>query len=862
MDKKQWQRIKSIFNEAIDLSKEERSIFLDKTCEGDIALLDELNSLLKSYEDSGNFMDQPEEDVLLLREASRDPYLGKKIESFKIISLIAEGGMGRVYLAKRMDDQFSQTVAIKLVRYSFNSDYLLLRFHNERQMLSALNHPYIAQLLGGGTTRDGVPYFIMEYVDGIPVEEYCDEHRLSIRERLRLFQKICSAVHFVHSNLVVHRDIKPSNILVSKEGIPKLLDFGIAKILEEGESSNSRITITKQWNLTPDFASPEQLQKKPITTATDIYSLGALLYGLLCGRHPYFLRNGSPAEIIHQVCEEKIMRPSRRAMEMEGYKPANKKVESPEAIANCRKISEGKLSNKLKGDLDNIVLKAMHQDPRKRYGSVEQLSEDIERHLNGLPVIARNDTLGYRMTKFINRHRVGVATSILVVLVLIAGIIGVSWQAHLANNERIKAQLETKKAERINSFLGEMLSSADPSNIGQDVKVVEVLDQAAEKLRSELNEEPAIRASLHNTLGITYQSLGLYNKAVQQFQLALNLNQELFGDKDSRSIQSIKNLALAYHFTGDYATAGKLYKKAEWGFRSLGDTTEEYFAELLNDYGTLFMDLGEYEKSLQNFSMALALYRNIHGPEHRQVAAVMNNLAMTYDYYNMLDSAEFYYKKAIEMDIKLLGYQSIEVTRVLNNLAFIFLAKKEYKEAFSHFEESRKLRRSIQGPIHPDYALATFNAGCCLYYLRQYDRGLVLIDSAMSIWKNSLEPDHPLYGNAYFWKGKMKNAQDKPEEALNFLKKSLKIRLKAGNRNEFLLSRTSCEMGRSYLLAENYDQAKVLLEKNFPILIETAGAASMHVQEVKQVMFQLYSQMNRPDLAIQYQTPTDSKSVR
>lgn len=858
MDSKHWQKVKTIFNEAIALDEPHRTTYINHTCANDETLLQEVYSLLQSHEEAGDFMDQPEEDISLLRDASADPYLGKRIESFELQSLIAEGGMGRVYLAHRTDGEFAQQVAIKLVRFSFGSQYLRQRFHSERQMLSDLNHPYIAQLLGGGTSNEGAPYFIMEYVVGTPVDEYCDTHRLSIRERLLLFQKICSAVHFVHTNLVVHRDIKPSNILVTQDGVPKLLDFGIAKILAEGESADDRITQTHQWNLTPDFASPEQLQKQPITTATDVYALGVLLYNLLSGRHPYDLRELSPADISKSICEEVPVRPSQMAIRPNGYKPANSSVETRDEIVHVRQTKPDKLPHLLKGDLDNIILKAMHQEPHRRYGSVEQLSEDIERYLMGLPVMAHKDSLGYRTRKFIKRHRVAVSAFILVLLALVGGIIGISWQAQIAAQERDKAQLETKKAEQINTFLQDMLASADPSNEGQDVKVVEILDNAAEKLTTDLANEPEVRTSLLTTLGLTYQSLGLYDKSIEQFLLALDVQQNSWGAADARTIQGQKNLALAYHYQGDYEQAGILFQEAEAGFRQLGDTTTEYFAELLNDYGTLFMDQGEYEKSLSNFREALLLYKRIHGPEHRQVAAVMNNLAMAYDYKNELDSAEYYYKKAIEMDKKVVGYESIEITRLLNNVAFIYLARKEYEEAISYFQESRTLRRKIQGPEHPDYALATYNVGCCHYYVQQYDYGMSLIDSAMTIWHTYLPEDHPLFGNAYFWKGKMKNVQGKPVEALDHLETSLSIRLIEGNRNAFLVSRTRCEMGRSYLLLQQYATARQLLEENFPILKAEAGEESMHVKEVSGIIYRLYTAMNLPDLAAQYQPEVDA----
>lgn len=853
MDSQRWQRVKTIFNEAITLDEPQRTVFIDQTCSKDPGLKAEIHSLLAAYEQAGDFIDHPEEDISLLHDAAQDPYVGQTIEVYKLQSLLAEGGMGRVYLAERTDGEFSQKVAIKLIRHTLHSKYLLQRFHRERQTLSNLQHPYIAQLLGGGTMENGVPYFIMEYVEGTPVDEYCDQAQLTIAQRLTLFRQICAAVQYVHSNLIIHRDIKPSNILITKDGVPKLLDFGIAKILEEDDNKTGDATNTQPWNLTPDFASPEQLQGKPIITAADVYALGVVLYNLLTGRHPYVLKHSSPAEVIRQVCEVTPPRPSQMVRQLAGFKPANKAVAAPAAMAGARKVSPEQWPKKLRGDLDNIVMKAIDHSPERRYTSAEQLSEDISRYLTSLPVMARKDTIGYRMGKFVQRHRISVAASVIVLLSLVGGIIGISWQSQVAAAERDKAQTEASKAEHINAFLVKMLSSADPSKEGQEVKVVEVIDKAAKNLEKELAGEPEVRSSLYTTLGLTYQSLGIYDKAIQQFEHALHTRQAHFGNTHPTTVQSIKNLALAYHYLGEYGPSDSLYALVASTMQASGDTLSVQYAELLNDYGTLYMDMGEYEPSLRNFHRALKLYREHYGEEHRQVAAVMNNMAMAYHYENNLEMAEKYYKDAIAMDKKLLGGESIEMTRLLNNLAFIYLERKQYDETIAYFEESRQMRKKIQGNTHPDYALATYNVGCCYYYIEAYDRGMQLIDSAMAIWANTLAPDHPLFGNAYYWKGKMKNAQGHPEEALALLQRSLAIRSKEGNSNPFLISRTKCEMGRSHLLAGRLAEAKKLLASSFPVLKETAGAESMHVKEVTKIMYDLYTQLNQPALAAQYQ---------
>jgi tetratricopeptide (TPR) repeat protein len=413
MTPERWQKIDEIFQAVIEHAPDERSTFLTVVCEGDDELRREVESLLR-HEEFATFIEAPiKGTVQMFAAESERELIDCVLGPYHVTSLIGAGGMGAVYAAVRADEQFNQQVAIKVVKRGMDTRFVLRRFRYERQILANLEHPNIARLLDGGTTADGLPYFVMEYIEGEPLTDYCAKHQLSILERVKLFRQVCSAVQYAHQKLIVHRDLKPSNILVNQDGIPKLLDFGIAKLLD---SSFSGETITHTFTnlrlMTPDYASPEQVHCDAITTATDIYSLGAVLYELLTGQRPHRLENYTTEEIERIICGTEVERPS-------------------EAALRTKELST-KARKQLAGDLDNIMLMALRKEPERRYLSVGQFSEDLRRYLAGLPVIARGDTLGYRAGKFVRRHKVSVTAMSLVVISLLGGLLTANYQARRA----------------------------------------------------------------------------------------------------------------------------------------------------------------------------------------------------------------------------------------------------------------------------------------------------------------------------------------------------------------------------------------------------------------------------------------------
>ena len=450
MTPERWQQVKAVLAEALERPPGERAALLEEACGGDPSLRAEVESLI-ACEQSGDVA--PDAHPLgrngsaaalpaLLSDGSDvaagplAPTLGRRIGPYKIVRELARGGMGAVYLALRADDQYRQEVAVKLIRRGMDTDFVLKRFRNERQILAYLDHPNIARLLDGGTTRGRLPYLVMEYVEGEPIDVYCDRRALPTEERLRLFLRVCSAVQYAHQHLVIHRDLKPSNILVTEGGVPKLLDFGIAKLLTpELAAQTIDPTASALRLMTPAYASPEQVKGEPITTATDVYGLGVLLYELLTGHRPYRVRRTATHELMQAVLAEEPTRPSTVVTLTEEVPGAAGSVPvtlTPEAVSGARGASPVRLRRRLRGDLDNIVLKALRKDPQRRYPSVQQFAEDIRRHLQGRPVTARSDTLWYRAAKFARRNKLGLAAAGLLLLTLAGGIVGVIQQRRRA----------------------------------------------------------------------------------------------------------------------------------------------------------------------------------------------------------------------------------------------------------------------------------------------------------------------------------------------------------------------------------------------------------------------------------------------
>ena len=551
MSPENWQKVKLILEAALERAPEARPAFLSEACGSDADLRSEVESLLAFEEREADFIEESAFAVTnrSLLKNTRNEFLNRQIGKYKITAELGAGGMGAVYLAERDDGEFRQKAAVKIIKRGINSEAILGRFLNERQILAALEHPNVARLIDGGTLEEGTPYFVMEYVDGLPITEYADQNDLNLTERLDLFRKVCSGVAYAHRNLVVHRDLKPSNILVTKDGEPKLLDFGIAKLLKD---NNAGETATQAFVLTPEYASPEQVRGESLSTATDIYSLGVVLYELLTGVRPYRVETQNISQIIRAVCEIAPPKPSTVIT-----KEAKAKIHDSASPAAIQKT---KLRLKsLRGDLDNIVLKALRKEPEHRYSTIEQFSEDIRRHLRGLPIAARPATIGYQTTKFVRRNPLAFAVALIAVLFLLGGIVTTSLQAVIARRERAKAERRFNDVRHLaNSFMFEINDEIQRS----PVKARELLVKSALEYLDGLSTESQTDAGLQSELATAYQKIGdvqseLYAAnigdsagAVESYAKSLAMREKLFA-ADEKNIKTGLELATSLTKMGE-----------------------------------------------------------------------------------------------------------------------------------------------------------------------------------------------------------------------------------------------------------------------------------------------------------------------
>jgi serine/threonine protein kinase len=509
------QQLKELFHAAVELAPHDREAFLKSNCATDEELHRQLSALLSAHESAGDFIQQPalfDVGLVARREQvdSDAAFGGQQIGSYQIIRELGRGGMGSVYLAARADESFDKRVALKLIKRGMDSDAIIQRFVIERQILANLDHPNIARLIDGGTTEDGLPYFVLEYIEGTTINRYCDRHKLNTIDRVKLFRQVCAAVQFAHQNLIVHRDLKPGNIIVTEDGTPKLLDFGIAKLLSADWPSSVEATATIGRLLTPEYASPEQLHGSPITTSSDVYSLGVVLYELLSGHRPFKFESRSPEEVARMIAASEPVKPSVVITRFEAARQtddAEHVTPPPEAISYTPEGSIERLRRRLAGDLDNILLKALRREPERRYPSVHAFSEDLRRHLEGLPVLARPDTLSYRTGKFITRHKAGVAAALVVAMTLLSATIITSWQARVARRERAKAERRFKDVRNLtNTFLFEFHDSI--ADLNGATKAREMVVKKAQEYLDSLAQEAGDDRELLWELSTAYLKLG------------------------------------------------------------------------------------------------------------------------------------------------------------------------------------------------------------------------------------------------------------------------------------------------------------------------------------------------------------------
>ena len=621
-----WQQVKKVLAQALELDTKRQRQFLDHSCAEDADLRAEVDLLLAHQVDTNvDVMEACVVDAARLRvDAFTAAKPGARIGVYKVVREIGHGGMGTVYLAERDDEQYRQQVAIKLINPGLGGELIRRRFRNEMQILADLNHPNIARLFDGGETADGVPYLVMEYVAGSPINDYCDGHDLSIEQRLKLFSTVCDAVQYAHQHLVIHRDIKPGNILVTSEGLPKLVDFGIAKLLS-GDTSTPEANMTAMPFMTPEYASPEQVRGASVTTATDVYSLGVVLYELLSGRSPYRLTSRVPHELAQAICEQNPARPST--------------VRAPK---------------RLHSDLDNIVLMAMRKEPERRYGTAQQLAEDIQRHLDGRPVRARHDTFSYRAGKFIRRQKVAVTAAALIVVTLLAGIITTTWQARVARAERARSERRFNEVRQLaNSFVFEVHDAI--ANLPGSTAARSLIVQRGLKYLDSLAQDAGNDRGLQRELAAAYEKLGAVQYtptiahlgdlqgALESHRKAAALREALVAS-DPGNLEYRRELLDSYWFIatllgaeGDASRELQMLREQLPARQQLAAAEKTDFVDRYNLAGTyayigfLLLQMGDVKSALENQQEALRIREQLAAidPNH---ARAQRALTISYEY--------------------------------------------------------------------------------------------------------------------------------------------------------------------------------------------------------------------------------------
>ncbi len=841
-----WAEIEAIFQKAMLLPPSQQAAFLEQACHGDPRLRLEVESLLASLGKSGSFLENPAtpDGVAILEHKSGNAWVGRQIGPYRIVRELGRGGMGMVYLAERDDEAYQKQVAIKLLRPGGANDMLLERFQVERQILANLEHPNIARLLDGGSTGDGSPYLVMEYVEGIPINQYCDEKVLSLTEKLHLFLQVCDAVQFAHQNLVIHRDLKPGNILVTPSGVPKLLDFGIAKLVTPSGvgPADSQATQPGLLMMTPDYSSPEQARGELVNTTADIYSLGILLYRLATGRPPYRMQTRNPAEIVRIIGEVEPEKPSTavlRSLAVKAPLDSNRAIDMLEA-EGPKSEPGGRLSRQLRGDLDNIILKAMHKESRRRYSSVEQFASDIRRHLEGLPVQARAATFGYRAGKFFHRNAIPILAIAMVILALAGGIIGTLRQARIARQERDHAQLEAAKAEAVTRFLQKMLSSADPRTGGPKVTVASLLDQASLRIGQDLRTDPVTEAAVRTTMGLAYLGLGMYDLAEQQIQRSLEIRQRLLGPENLDVAMNLHHLALIAMERGDPAAAESLCRRALRLVEARTGADSLDSASLTDTLATLRLRLGDFEQAEQLHRRSLALRRKLEGSRHLDVAESLNNLAIVLGTRGKYPEAESLHEEALSILKSLRGIEDLEVVVTMSNLASIKEALKKYPEAEALFRQVLDLRRKLLGAGHPDVAWTLQNYAYLMFDKGDYPEACRLSREVLAMRGTSLPEIHPMIPAALQILGKSLMAENRPSEALPYLAESLQLRRRVLPDTHWLVVNSKSIWAECLGKLGNRSEAGPVLVSSYEQLEKTLGSNHERTREALQRVVVFY----------------------
>lgn len=842
-----WQQVETIIDRALELPEHKRSDFIDRQCIDNISLKSEVTLLLESIFESEGWLDNSDGyKEALLEEVSDDleklgsnySWVGRTVGAYTVQKELGEGGMGSVYLAERSDGTFDHQVAIKVIRDGKASAENISRFEQERSILADLNHPGVAKLFDGGITEDGYPYLIMEYIDGMPVTDYCQKHSPALPERINLFKKILSAVRHAHENAVIHRDLKPGNILVTEDGEVKILDFGISKMLDEDTSDP--ITQTKVRVLTPRYAAPEQIKQKPVTTATDIYALGILFYQLLSGKHPFDLKGMSQYEIEQAILNQDAAFPSS-------------------IVSNSFSVAK----NKLRGDLDAIALKAIRKEPDRRYRMANEFLHDLHNYEQELPVTAHQNSYRYRSHKFLNRHKtqIGVATG---VFLLVMGM--VSFYTWKLTQERNIAQFQADKAEVVTDFLVGLFEANDPNNSRGETVTARQLLKAGEQKINELNDQPAIKgevlevlgdiygllsdpqkadslqeislsikkdlytstdpelASIYTSLASTRQVLGQYANVLGLLDTSITYQQIIYGHQSKEVGKSLRLMAENYKDLGKIDSAYSTILRSKKIFDSLGDTTGADYLEVLMEMGAITVAKGDLQKSEELWRNSQQLSNQYFESPHPKILTSINGLASVLKEIEKFTEAEQLYMQSIAMTEQLYGNQHINTAITMNNLAGLYYYTQEYQKSDNYYSDSITILENVLGKEHPFVTSTLYNQANLKADMGQFKAAEELYQQVLQLDIAQFGEIHPNVASDMTGLATLYKKEKQYDEAISYYNKSIEIRQKVyNNPNHPYISNNKRSLAEIMVELQEYTKAKNLYKDVLSAYIASFG---------------------------------------
>jgi serine/threonine protein kinase/lipopolysaccharide biosynthesis regulator YciM len=880
-----WERLEELFNRAVDLPEQARDQFIREETGEDTELRDELLGLLAcdTGKRTGPLTHALGEALDSTTRDKRRAHLNKIVGSYRLVSVLGHGGTGTVYLGERADSQYSAQVAVKIVESAAVHSDLATRFRAERQILASLNHPNIARLMDAGESEDGQPYLVMEYIQGDPLDKYSDERKLDLQARLRLFLEICGAVQYAHQNLVVHRDLKPANILVTKDGVAKLLDFGIAKLLDPG-SSSSALALTRMNDrlLTPEYASPEQILGKPVTATSDVYALGVVLYELLTGLRPFVVEaTASQLELERSICVTDPPRPSA-TLELGKALPPDDH-HSPTRIALARSLNPERLRRRLAGDLDSIIMRALRKEPQHRYGSVDQLMADIRRYLANEPVLARQGNWIYYSKRFIRRNALAVSAAVLFVSLTVAFVTSTSIQANENAEQR-------ERAQTVAELLLTVFRSADVyENPGTEVTARQLLDVAAVKFREDPSLRTEMRAELLGVIGKAYLELGKIKPAIKTLAESLQLWSNSRTPLDPNVDVVLRELGNAHRADGNSAEAERVLTQA---LRLLHKTKREQtlaHANLLADIARLESWRGNTKQSQTNYQKSLAMMGKLGMGDDPRAAGILCDLAMAMVWeedlagakvkvleateilaksrpkfhpdrimadliladvlasQGQLEEARQRYEQAVYAQRQIYGKDNYKVSNSLGSLANIRLAQKQPKEAAKIVREALNANYSLALQDHLSTGYLKALLGSALLALAEYPQAETELREALAIFDKGSTSDHQQYiASAEYFLGEVLLATNRLAEASETLIDSMNRWERAAS-PEWRSARSANALGEVQYRLGKFTDAEQQLVSSYRVLSTAKGAEPGAVEKARERVTRFYRERGQPD---------------